>query len=51
MQKPILISTVTHAIFAITSCISRKKINLSDEVFCKTPIVRAELIKISNIYN
>ena len=45
MKKTILICTVMVALAAmtITSCISWKKINLSDEPFCKTPIVRAEI--------
>ena len=42
-KETILICTATLAIFAITSCISWKKMNLSDEPFCKTPIVRAEI--------
>lgn len=46
MKKTILISTVLVALAAmtITSCISWKEINLSDDPFCKTPIVRAEII-------
>ena len=49
MKKTILICTVMVALAAmtITSCISwkeiKKEINLSDEAFCKTPIVRAEI--------
>ena len=42
-KETILICTATLAIFAITSCISWKKMNLSDEPFCKTPIVKAEI--------
>ena len=46
MKKTIMISTVLVALAAmtITSCISWKKMTLSDEAFCKTPIVRAEII-------
>ena len=50
MKKTILICAVMVALAAmtITSCISwkeiKKEINLSDEAFCKTPIVRAEII-------
>ena len=45
MKKTILICTVMVALAAmtITSCISWKEINLSDDPFCKTPIVRAEI--------
>lgn len=51
MKKTILINTVLVALAAmtITSCISWKKMTLSDEaflsdeLFCKTPIVRAEI--------
>ena len=46
MKKTILICAVMVALAAmtITSCISWKEINLSDDPFCKTPIVRAEII-------
>lgn len=46
MKKIILICLATLVIASITSCLSclgLKKINLSDEPFCKTPIVRAEI--------
>jgi hypothetical protein len=46
MKKIILICLATLVIASITSCLSClgwKKINLSDEPFCKTPIVRAEI--------
>jgi hypothetical protein len=45
MKKTILICAVMVALAAmtITSCISWKEINLSDDPFCKTPIVRAEI--------
>ncbi len=49
MKKTILICAVMVALAAmtITSCISWKEINLSDDPFCKTPIVRAEIQKAS----
>ena len=46
MKKIILICVATLVITSITSCLSClgwKKINLSDEPFCKTQIVRAEI--------
>ena len=43
MKKIILICLATLVIASITSCLGWKKINLSDEPFCKTPIVRAEI--------
>jgi hypothetical protein len=43
MKKIILICLATLVITSITSCLGWKKINLSDEPFCKTPIVRAEI--------
>lgn len=43
MKKTILIYALILAIFAITSCIMLKEIKLSDEPFCKTQIVRAEI--------
>ena len=46
MKKIILICLATLVIASITSCLSClgwKKINLSDEPFCKTQIVRAEI--------
>lgn len=42
-KKIILICLATLVITSITSCVGWKKINLSDEPFCKTPIVRAEI--------
>ena len=43
MKKIILICLATLVITSITSCVGWKKINLSDEPFCKTQIVRAEI--------
>ena len=43
MKKIILICLATFVITSITSCLGWKEINLSDEPFCKTPIVRAEI--------
>ena len=43
MKKIILICVATLAIASITSCVGWKKNNLSDEPFCKTQIVRAEI--------
>ncbi|MBQ6725981.1 MAG: hypothetical protein IJQ89_05315 [Bacteroidales bacterium] len=43
MKKIILICLATLVITSITSCVGWNKINLSDEPFCKTPIVRAEI--------
>ena len=43
MKKIILICLATLVITSITSCVGWKKINLSDEPFCKSPIDRAEI--------